>query len=152
MRFERLEEAIEIVNATGYGLTSGLHSLDEREHELWKAKVCAGNLYINRGTTGAIVLRQPFGGLGKSCVGPGMKAGGPNYVAQFMEFKDGAEIHGVSETLRNLDLESLRVALLKHTGTEAVDSRIIRALASYDYWWIEEFSREHDHFRLLGQD
>ena len=152
MRFERLEEAIDLVNQTGYGLTSGLHSLDEREHQLWKERVRAGNLYINRGTTGAIVLRQPFGGLGKSCVGPGMKAGGPNYVAQFMQFGDGAEIHGVTETLRNPDLESLRVALVKHAAVEAVDPRIIRALASYDYWWIEEFSREHDHFRLLGQD
>ena len=48
----------------------------------------AGNLYINRPTTGAIVLRQPFGGMGRSCVGPGIKAGGPNYVAQFMEFEE----------------------------------------------------------------
>jgi RHH-type proline utilization regulon transcriptional repressor/proline dehydrogenase/delta 1-pyrroline-5-carboxylate dehydrogenase len=88
--------------------------------------------------------------LGKSCVGPGMKAGGPNYVAQFMQFQDGAEIHGVTRTLRNPDLESLRAALINRS--EPVDPRIIRALASCDYWWTEEFSREHDHFRLLGQD
>ena len=75
IRFERLDDAIALVNETGYGLTSGLHSLDEREHAQWKAGIHAGNLYVNRGTTGAVVLRQPFGGLGKSCFGPGLKAG-----------------------------------------------------------------------------
>lgn len=118
--FDSLEEAIDIVNETGYGLTSGIHSLDEREIELWKSRIHAGNLYINRSTVGAIVLRQPFGGMGKSSFGPGMKAGGPNYVAQFMKFA------GQSQT------------------EEAIDS--------YERWWREEFSKEHDHFRLLGQD
>ena len=72
-----LHEAIDLVNATGYGLTSGLESLDDREQRLWQEGIRAGNLYINRPTTGAIVLRQPFGGMGKSAVGPGIKAGGP---------------------------------------------------------------------------
>jgi RHH-type proline utilization regulon transcriptional repressor/proline dehydrogenase/delta 1-pyrroline-5-carboxylate dehydrogenase len=152
MRFERLEEAIDLVNQTGYGLTSGLHSLDEREHQLWKDKIRAGNLYLNRGTTGAIVLRQPFGGTGKSCVGPGMKAGGPNYVAQFMCFEHGAGIHSLSENLRNPNLECLRLRLVEHARANSISPLIFRALASYDYWWNEEFSREHDHFRLLGQD
>ena len=88
MRFEKLHEAIALVNQTGYGLTSGLESLDDREQAEWKAGIRAGNLYINRGTTGAIVLRQPFGGMGKSAFGPGLKAGGPNYVAQFMDFTE----------------------------------------------------------------
>jgi RHH-type transcriptional regulator, proline utilization regulon repressor / proline dehydrogenase / delta 1-pyrroline-5-carboxylate dehydrogenase len=151
MRFERLEEAIEIVNATGYGLTSGLHSLDEREHELWKSKVLAGNLYINRGTTGAIVLRQPFGGMGKSCVGPGLKAGGPNYVAQFLKFKD-ASARNDGDEIRNPRLLSLAEALAREGGAPSDSPRILSALASYDRWWWEEFSREHDHFKLLGQD
>jgi RHH-type proline utilization regulon transcriptional repressor/proline dehydrogenase/delta 1-pyrroline-5-carboxylate dehydrogenase len=81
-----LDHAIELVNATGYGLTSGLESLDDREHEVWRDRIRAGNLYINRPTTGAIVLRQPFGGMGKSSVGPGIKAGGPNYVVPLMRF------------------------------------------------------------------
>ncbi len=81
MSFSRLEEAIEIVRRTGYGLTSGLESLDEREIELWQQTIGAGNLYINRPTTGAIVLRQPFGGVGLSAYGPGVKAGGPHYVS-----------------------------------------------------------------------
>ena len=129
MRFEKLAEAIEIVNATGYGLTSAIHSLDEREIEHWKRGIRAGNLYINRGTTGAIVLRQPFGGMGKSVVGPGLKAGGPNYVASFMKFRDIGEL-----------------------DDDAEGRRLRQAIASYDEAWREEFSREHDHFRLLGQD
>ncbi len=80
MRFETLSEAVALVNQTGFGLTSGLESLDEREWDFWKKHIHAGNLYINRVTTGAIVLRQPFGGMGKSVFGAGMKAGGPNYV------------------------------------------------------------------------
>jgi RHH-type proline utilization regulon transcriptional repressor/proline dehydrogenase/delta 1-pyrroline-5-carboxylate dehydrogenase len=83
-----LDEAIELVNATGYGLTSGLESLDDREQRLWQQHIRAGNLYINRPTTGAVVLRQPFGGMGKSAIGPGVKAGGPNYVVPLMTFDD----------------------------------------------------------------
>ena len=57
---------------------------------MWCSRIRAGNLYINRSTTGAIVLRQPFGGMGKSSVGPGIKAGGPNYVVPLMRFTDKA--------------------------------------------------------------
>lgn len=126
MRFEKLHDAIALVNQTGFGLTSGLESLDDREQAEWKAGIRAGNLYINRGTTGAIVLRQPFGGMGKSAFGPGLKAGGPNYVAQFMRFDEK----------RNVEF----------------GMRIEDALACYAGAWNEEFSREHDHFLLIGQD
>ena len=59
LRADDLDHAIELVNQTGYGLTSGLESLDEREREIWQLRIRAGNLYINRSTTGAIVQRQP---------------------------------------------------------------------------------------------
>lgn len=127
LRFETLAEAIALVNQTGYGLTSGLESLDDREHAAWQAGVRAGNLYVNRPTTGAIVLRQPFGGMGKSSFGPGMKAGGPNYVAQFMRFVPAAPLP---------------------SGEAAVAA----AAASVAYWCQAEFRAGHDHFRLLGQD
>jgi RHH-type proline utilization regulon transcriptional repressor/proline dehydrogenase/delta 1-pyrroline-5-carboxylate dehydrogenase len=171
MRFERLEEAIALANQTGYGLTSGLHSLDEREHAQWKAGIRAGNLYINRGTTGAVVLRQPFGGLGKSCFGPGLKAGGPNYVAQLMKFEElfepdsGADLkpRWSLPSLVNSNLESFRRCLCdllsSQQGTRnakdelrAFLPRLLHAMASYDRCWGEEFSGEHDHFDLLGQD
>ncbi len=72
--------AVEWQNATDFGLTAGIHSLDAAECEYWMEHVQAGNLYINRGITGAIVQRQPFGGWKKSSVGATSKAGGPNYV------------------------------------------------------------------------
>ena len=62
-----------------YGLTAGIHSLDPVEVEHWLDRVQAGNLYVNRGITGAIVRRQPFGGWKRSSVGTVAKAGGPNY-------------------------------------------------------------------------
>nr|WP_237657266.1 bifunctional proline dehydrogenase/L-glutamate gamma-semialdehyde dehydrogenase [Agreia sp. COWG] len=80
MHATSLEHAIELQNGTDYGLTAGLHSLDEAEIEQWLATVEAGNLYVNRGITGAIVERQPFGGWKRSAVGAGAKAGGPNYL------------------------------------------------------------------------
>jgi RHH-type proline utilization regulon transcriptional repressor/proline dehydrogenase/delta 1-pyrroline-5-carboxylate dehydrogenase len=75
-----LKTAIEWQNATDFGLTAGIHSLDADECALWMDSVEAGNLYINRGITGAIVQRQPFGGWKRSSVGANAKAGGPNYV------------------------------------------------------------------------
>ena len=80
MTARTLEEAIALVNAIDYGLTSGIHSLNADEVGLWLDTIQAGNLYVNRGTTGAIVQRQPFGGWKKSAVGAGTKAGGPNYL------------------------------------------------------------------------
>lgn len=88
---ENLQEGIALVNGLDYGLTSGLQSLDENEQKLWKDTVMAGNLYINRGITGAIVNRQPFGGMKLSAFGGGVKAGGPNYCACFVNIFDKPE-------------------------------------------------------------
>lgn len=85
---ENLQQGIELVNSLDYGLTSGLQSLDETEQKLWKNSIQAGNLYINRGITGAIVNRQPFGGMKASAFGGGVKAGGPNYCACFVKITD----------------------------------------------------------------
>ncbi len=145
-----LHEAIDLVNATGYGLTSGIETLDDREHQLWSDSIRAGNLYINRPTTGAIVLRQPFGGTGKSNVGPGLKAGGPNYVAQLMEFESSppapAEFGGI---------EDAHLAELCRKLTERGDgplSKMSGIVADYEARCRDEFSVAHDHFRLLGED
>ncbi len=76
-----LDKTVEAVNATGYGLTMGLHSrIDSRARGLVKASA-AGNIYINRNMIGAVVGVQPFGGRGLSGTGP--KAGGPHYVQRF---------------------------------------------------------------------
>lgn len=152
MRFEGLHQAITRVNQTGYGLTSGLESLDDREQSEWKAGIRAGNLYINRGTTGAIVLRQPFGGMGKSAFGPGLKAGGPNYVTQFMTFEEKRSTTPSApapDSVLGRLLESLQNS---DTLDPAENTRLIAAFASYERWWKDEFGREHDHFLLPGQD
>lgn len=80
MEAKDLDEAISFQNATDYGLTAGIHTMDSSELATWLEKVQAGNLYVNRGITGAIVRRQPFGGWKRSAIGPGAKAGGPNYL------------------------------------------------------------------------
>ena len=80
MHAHSLSEAIELQNAVAYGLTAGLYTQNPADLALWLDRVEAGNLYVNRGTTGAIVQRQPFGGWKRSSVGPGAKAGGPNYL------------------------------------------------------------------------
>ncbi|AKT51080.1 proline dehydrogenase family protein [Arsenicicoccus sp. oral taxon 190] len=81
MTADTLEEAVALQNATAFGLTGGLHSLDQDEIDWWTEHVDVGNAYVNRHITGAIVRRQSFGGWKDSVVGPGAKAGGPNYVA-----------------------------------------------------------------------
>lgn len=157
MRAEGLDQAIELVNQTGYGLTSGLESLDRREQEIWQEQVFAGNLYINRGTTGAIVLRQPFGGMGKSALGPGLKAGSPDYVAQFMDFE---ELSSPLEQPLVKDHQLLQLAKewrrLLHWGklAELAEDleRLIPAISSYLYQMERRFGREQDFFHLRGQD
>lgn len=80
MRAENFAHALKLANGTPYGLTAGLHSLDPKEQELWQEEMEAGNLYINRPITGAIVRRQPFGGRKASSFGPGAKVGGPHFL------------------------------------------------------------------------
>ncbi len=156
-----LHEAIDLVNATGYGLTSGLESLDDREIELWQEGIRAGNLYINRPTTGAIVLRQPFGGMGKSAVGPGIKAGGPNYVAPLMRFEETADtpdpVNRGRDTsdLGDTSLDDFCELLQASAGSLGSDEelrQIIDAVQSYEHWMAEEFDHAHDHFLLVGED
>ncbi|RRD46433.1 proline dehydrogenase family protein [Tessaracoccus sp. OH4464_COT-324] len=84
---ETLDEAIAVQNGTDYGLTAGIHSLDADQVATWCERVEAGNLYVGRGITGAIVRRQPFGGWKLSQVGPGAKAGGPNYLATLVDWE-----------------------------------------------------------------
>ncbi|MGB4711820.1 MAG: bifunctional proline dehydrogenase/L-glutamate gamma-semialdehyde dehydrogenase [Fuerstiella sp.] len=153
MSFRSLTEAINIVNESGFGLTSGIESLDDREQALWLAGIRAGNLYVNRSTTGAIVLRQPFGGMGKSAFGPGIKAGGPNYVAQLMTFTCNAGTEAKSENVSNPALVHLLSGLRKLSGElQPETSQLATAIADYDKAAQDEFLKEHDHFHLIGQD
>jgi RHH-type proline utilization regulon transcriptional repressor/proline dehydrogenase/delta 1-pyrroline-5-carboxylate dehydrogenase len=114
MRAGSFEEALAWQNAVPYGLTAGLWSLDPSEQARWAEAVQAGNLYVNRVTTGAIVGRQPFGGWKRSSLGPTAKAGGPNYLIGLRRWRDAGAV-GVDE-----------------------------AVASYRYWWDHYFSRTRE--------
>lgn len=76
-----LEQVIDAVNATGYGLTLGIHSRIQGTIAEIKKRTRVGNIYINRNMIGAVVGVQPFGGMGLSGTGP--KAGGPDYLRRF---------------------------------------------------------------------
>jgi RHH-type proline utilization regulon transcriptional repressor/proline dehydrogenase/delta 1-pyrroline-5-carboxylate dehydrogenase len=80
-RAAELEAVIDAINATGYGLTLGIHSRIEGFAQRIAARVRAGNVYVNRNMIGAVVGVQPFGGRGLSGTGP--KAGGPHYLPRF---------------------------------------------------------------------
>ncbi len=87
MRADGLDHAIELQNAVEYGLTGGIHTLDDAEVEHWLDRVEVGNAYVNRHTTGAVVRRQPFGGWKRSSVGRGAKPGGPDDILRFTTFR-----------------------------------------------------------------
>ena len=80
-RADRLDAVIEAINATGYGLTFGIHSRIAGIVDDLGARLKVGNIYVNRAMTGAVVGVQPFGGEGLSGTGP--KAGGPRYLHRF---------------------------------------------------------------------
>ncbi|GAB4097865.1 bifunctional proline dehydrogenase/L-glutamate gamma-semialdehyde dehydrogenase [Sinomonas halotolerans] len=144
MTAETLEEAVALVNRIEYGLTSGLHSLDPAELDYWLSTIQAGNLYVNRGITGAIVQRQPFGGWKKSAVGAGTKAGGPNYLVGLGSWTDapvagGARVEGAAGEL----LEAARAAV--GSGLEAHDADwLASALGSDAAAWASEFGVSKD--------
>jgi RHH-type proline utilization regulon transcriptional repressor/proline dehydrogenase/delta 1-pyrroline-5-carboxylate dehydrogenase len=76
-----LDKVLSAINATGYGLTLGLHSRIDAVADFVAEHARVGNLYVNRNQIGAVVGVQPFGGEGLSGTGP--KAGGPNYLVRF---------------------------------------------------------------------
>jgi len=85
---EDLEQVVAAINASGYGLTLGVHSRNEATARRIEALARVGNLYINRNQIGAVVGVQPFGGCGLSGTGP--KAGGPNYLLRFVHERSTA--------------------------------------------------------------
>jgi RHH-type transcriptional regulator, proline utilization regulon repressor / proline dehydrogenase / delta 1-pyrroline-5-carboxylate dehydrogenase len=91
---DQIGDVIDAINATGYGLTFGLHTRLDETIELVSAKAAAGNVYINRNVIGAVVGVQPFGGRGLSGTGP--KAGGPLYLGRLVRTQPRIEIKGKS--------------------------------------------------------
>lgn len=142
VRIDNLQHGIDLVNSGEYGLTSGLSSLDESERELWKNSIEAGNLYINRGITGAIVQRQPFGGMKRSAFGGGIKAGGPNYVSCFVNFTENKP--KAKKTTKSAEK-------LQRMLNDAEMERYNQAVESYRENWDKEFAVEHLTQELVGE-
>lgn len=150
MRARDIQEAIEIANSTGYGLTAGFESLDEREWEYFHTNIEAGNIYINKPTTGAIVLRQPFGGIKKSAIGFGRKAGIHNYITQFL---DVATPQADQHLLDN-DFSKALELLLTNTKEESKADlqNAITMSKSYAYHAKNEFETSKDYVGIRGED
>ena len=148
VRIDNLKQGIDFVNSTEYGLTSGLHTLDEAERELWRNSIEAGNLYINRGITGAIVNRQPFGGMKLSAFGGGIKAGGANYVSCFVNIREKRlpKTESLAEGIFPID----EFASLLNSNTKRV--RFKSAVQSYWHNFETEFSQERDINNLVGEE
>ncbi|WBH17462.1 trifunctional transcriptional regulator/proline dehydrogenase/L-glutamate gamma-semialdehyde dehydrogenase [Sphingomonas radiodurans] len=126
VRFKRsgLDQLIDHINATGYGLTFGLHTrLDETIAHV-TARVKAGNLYINRNVIGAVVGVQPFGGRGLSGTGP--KAGGPLYLGRLV--RGAVAAPAVTSTLA--DPAARDLALWLDAQGDAAGATLVRDVAS----------------------
>ncbi len=114
-RADQIGQVIADINATGYGLTFGLHSrIDARVQQICD-RITAGNLYVNRNQIGAVVGSQPFGGQGLSGTGP--KAGGPLYLSRFTA---SPTVRTDTAWTRPADLQDVTQRLLRLTQRPAV--------------------------------
>lgn len=150
VRAENLQDAFKMMNQTEYGLTAGIHTLDEKEQRAWLDQIEAGNCYINRTITGAIVNRQPFGGCKASCFGRGAKAGGPNYLLQLMTpAQVGIPVHRdpiAQHLLRNIE-KIFSIGLFQEE-----QNAWIAGVESAQFFWNHWFSQKQDPNKILGQD
>ena len=140
-----LERAIELQNAVAYGLTAGLYTQNPDDLAQWLDGVQAGNLYVNRGITGAIVQRQPFGGWKRSSVGPGAKAGGPNYLIGLGSWRATGGTASSTLHLRGLDsrITTLIEAAQPSLGFEEFEW-VRRAALADALAWGREFGQVKD--------
>ena len=155
MRVDTLEEAIALVNEVDYGLTSGIHSLDPDEIGQWIDTIEAGNLYVNRGITGAIVQRQPFGGWKRSVVGPTTKAGGPSYLFPLVDWvtaeaRETAPIE-LPEVQTLVDAVSVLSKSADASVTTSESVALRRAAGSDQHVWATELGVARDVQQLLAE-
>ncbi|MFT4298635.1 MAG: proline dehydrogenase family protein [Aeromicrobium sp.] len=145
-----LDTAIAWQNDTDFGLTAGLHSLDPEEVRTWIDRVEAGNLYVNRATTGAIVQRQPFGGLKRSVVGPGAKAGGPNHLVQLGHWQPRPFLRGAPDVEPDIAVQALLQHCLSILNSADIDW-LDAAARSDELAWRREYGRAKDVSRLRAE-
>jgi RHH-type proline utilization regulon transcriptional repressor/proline dehydrogenase/delta 1-pyrroline-5-carboxylate dehydrogenase len=142
MKAKNLEHALELQNGTDFGLTAGVHSLNTEEIKYWLDNIEAGNLYVNRGITGAIVERQPFGGFKRSSVGWGLKAGGRNYLLQFGRFVETPKTLSVDSTLLNDKVSTYLSQVAAVVDSDKERAWLQEAASSDSYWHKELYSRD----------
>ncbi len=146
MHAHSLGHAIELQNAVAYGLTAGLYTQNPDDLARWLDSVQAGNLYVNRGITGAIVQRQPFGGWKRSSVGAGTKAGGPNYLVGLGSWRaSGGAATSTTLHLRGLDsrISGVIEAAQPSLGYDAFEW-LRRGALSDALAWDREFGQVRD--------
>ena len=147
MRVDTLEEAIEAVNDVDYGLTSGLHTLDTEELATWLEGIEAGNLYVNRGITGAIVRRQPFGGWKRSAIGSTTKAGGPSYLLGLGEVEPVRDTSASGRAVSAVPVDP-RVLALCNAAAPHMDgadaAELNRAVAADAAAWASDYGANRD--------
>lgn len=149
MHAPTVADAIRLQNATEFGLTAGLHSLEPKEIDFWLEHVQAGNLYINRGITGAIVQRQPFGGWKRSAVGAGTKAGGPSYLFGLGSWVDNPGEESTTLHLRGLDQRVVELIESAQQFLPFEEFDLLRRSAlSGQIAYNEEFGLAHDPSKL----
>ncbi|WP_111720998.1 bifunctional proline dehydrogenase/L-glutamate gamma-semialdehyde dehydrogenase [Homoserinimonas sp. OAct 916] len=152
MHAKDLSEAIRFQNAIDYGLTAGLHSLDSEELGEWLDTIQSGNLYVNRGITGAIVQRQPFGGWKRSAVGAGTKAGGPNYLVGLGSWVADNSTHSNTLHLRGIDPLVTQIIEASQSSLEFDQFETLRRAALSDtVAWASEFGAVKDASNLHGE-
>ena len=128
---ERIDAVVDAVNASGYGLTFGIHTrVDSRVEQIVK-RLRVGNVYVNRNQIGAVVGTQPFGGEGLSGTGP--KAGGPSYLPRFLK-------RAVSEMQSDTAAEAVDRAGLEAAIAEAAQRAA--AVAAIDLALLAQIARE----------
>ncbi|MGK9147924.1 bifunctional proline dehydrogenase/L-glutamate gamma-semialdehyde dehydrogenase [Plantibacter flavus] len=145
MQVQTLGEAIDAQNAPAGVVTAGLHTLDPVDVGEWIDAVQAGNLAVNRATTGAIVQRQPFGGWKRSALGGGAKLGGPNALAVLGDWLPDQGSQSRTLHLRGLDTRIVKLieAAQPSLTYEAFDV-LRRAALSDAVAWGNEFGEVTD--------
>ncbi|RYC32180.1 trifunctional transcriptional regulator/proline dehydrogenase/L-glutamate gamma-semialdehyde dehydrogenase [Lichenibacterium minor] len=129
LRFRRgdLDRLIADINATGYGLTFGLHTRIDETIARVVGRVEAGNVYVNRNTIGAVVGVQPFGGSGLSGTGP--KAGGPLYLGRLLDIPPATALRGLEASEPALATARLYADWLREAGHAAEAERCVADLS-----------------------
>ncbi len=129
-----IDDVIDQINGTGFGLTMGIHTRIEQRSDYLAARSKAGNIYVNRNMIGAVVGVQPFGGRGLSGTGP--KAGGPLYLTRLVKEKITADAKAVAE--RTLSADELATLQASFDTTESAINEVnkqMTAAAKDSYKW-----------------